>query len=141
VKPLFPFGYGLSYTTFKYANLSVTPQGGASSGSLYTVSFDVTNTGGREGAAVAQVYVADGHSKIARPPKELKGFAKVVLKPGEMRHVSVALNARAFAYFDPTAKGWRISPGNFGILVGSSSEQIELQGPVVVPDAAANTKM
>jgi len=141
VKPLFPFGYGLSYTTFKYANLSVTPQGGASSGSLYTVSFDVTNTGDREGAAVAQVYVADGHSKIARPPKELKGFAKVVLKPGEMRHVSVALNARAFAYFDPTAKGWRISPGNFGILVGSSSEQIELQGSVVVPDAAANTKM
>ena len=141
VKPLFPFGYGLSYTTFKNSNLSVAPQSGTSSSALYAVSFDVTNTGDREGAAVAQVYVADGHSKIARPPKELKGFAKVVLKPGETRRVSVALDARAFAYFDPTAMGWRISPGTFGILVGSSSEQIELTGSVAVPEAAANTKM
>jgi beta-glucosidase len=121
--------------------LSVAPQSGTSSGALYAVSFDVTNTGDREGAAVAQVYVADGHSKIARPPKELKGFAKVVLKPGETRRASVALDARAFAYFDSTARGWRISPGTFGILVGSSSEQIELTGSVAVPEAAANTKM
>ena len=141
VKPLFPFGYGLSYTTFKYANLTVAPQNGAATEAFYAVSFDVTNTGDREGAAVAQVYVADGHSKIARPAKELKGLARVELKPGETQRVSVNLNARAFAYFDPTTMHWHISPGTFGILVGSSSEQIELQGSIAIPDAIANARM
>lgn len=137
VKPLFPFGYGLSYTTFKYANLSVAAASGP--GVLYTVSFDLTNTGNRAGAEVAQVYVADGHSKIARPAKELKGFAKVVLQPGEKKHITVDLDARAFAYFDPTAKQWHITPGTFGVLVGSSVEEIQLKGSVDVPESAANT--
>jgi len=140
VKPLFPFGYGLSYTTFKYANLSVAPAGGAPE-ALYTVSFDLTNTGDRAGADLAQVYVADDHSKIARPAKELKGFAKVALQPGETKHISINLDARAFAYFDPAAKQWRIAPGTFGILVGRSSEEIVLKGFVAVPEAIANTKM
>lgn len=134
VKPLFPFGYGLSYTTFKYANLSVAAASG--SGALYTVSFDLTNTGNRAGAEVAQVYVADGHSKITRPEKELKGFAKVALQPSETKHVTVDLNAWSFAYFDPTAKEWRITPGSFGIMVGSSVEDIELKGSVDVQQAA-----
>ena len=140
VKPLFPFGYGLSYTTFKYANVTVAPATGAAD-ALYTVSFDVTNTGDRAGAEVAQVYVADDHSKIARPAKELKGFTKVMLQPGETKHVSVNLDARSFAYFDPAAKQWRISPGTFGILVGRSSEEIVLKGSVAVSEAIANTKM
>ncbi len=140
VKPLFPFGYGLSYTTFKYANLSVAPATGAPD-ALYTVSFDLTNTGDRAGADVAQVYVADDHSKVARPAKELKGFAKVMLQPGETKHVSINLDARAFAYFDPAAKQWHITPGTFGILVGRSSEEIVLKGSVAVTEAAAKMKM
>ncbi len=140
VKPQFPFGYGLSYTTFKYANLSVVPATGAPD-AVYTVSFDLTNSGDRAGAEVAQVYVADDHSKIARPAKELKGFAKIMLRPGETKHVSINLDARAFAYFDPAAKQWHITPGTFGILVGRSSEEIVLKGSVAVPEAIANTKM
>jgi beta-glucosidase len=140
VKPLFPFGYGLSYTTFNYANFSVAPAAG-SPDSLYTVSFDITNAGDRAGADVAQVYVMDDHSKIARPAKELKGFSKVLLQPGETRHVSINLDARAFAYFDPAAKQWRITPGTFGILVGRSSREILLKGSVAVTEEAANTKM
>jgi beta-glucosidase len=141
VKPLFPFGYGLSYTTFKYQNLSVAPASGSNSGPLYTISFDVTNTGDRAGATVAQVYVSDGHSKIPRPAKELKGFAKVFLQPGETKHVTVDLDARALAYFDPAAKQWRITPGSFGILVGRSAEDIALTGSVDVTASVAQVKM
>jgi len=137
VKPLFPFGYGLSYTTFKYENLSVAPVTG-SADALYTVSFDLSNTGDRAGAEVAQVYVADDHSKIARPAKELKGFAKVTLQPGETKHVSVNLDARSFAYFDAAAKQWHIMPGTFGILVGGSSQDIALKGSVAVTASSAN---
>ena len=121
VKPLFPFGYGLSYTTFKYANLQ------ASSSS---VSFDVTNTGQREGAAVPQVYIGDTHATVPRPAKELKGFAKVNLKPGETQHVTVPLDERSFSYYDVEAKQWKAAPGSYDVLVGSSSEQIELKDTV-----------
>ncbi len=139
VKPLFPFGYGLSYTTFKYANLVVAPS--KDSGAVFTVSFDVTNIGDRAGADVAQLYVADDHSRIPRPAKELKGFTKVSLQPGETKHVTINLGARAFAYYDVAAKRWHIAPGNFGILVGRSSDEIVLKGSVAVSDAIANTKM
>ena len=136
-KPLFPFGYGLSYTTFKYGNLTVrpaaaSPANGASTGALYEVSFDVKNTGTREGADVAQVYVGDTHAKVARPAKELKGFAKVSLRPGETRRVSVTLDRRAFSYYDAGAKQWRADPGDFDVLVGRSSEQIELRGKLTL---------
>jgi len=139
VKPRYPFGYGLSYTTFKYENLSIKPQPG--SDALYTVSFDVKNTGDRAGADVAQVYVTDGHSKIERPAKELKGFAKVSLKPGETQRVSVTLDARSFAYYDPAAKRWTITPGDFGVSVGRSSQEIVLKGTVAVSSEVANAKM
>jgi beta-glucosidase len=129
-KPLFPFGYGLSYTTFAYRNLSVAP--GASGGS-FPVSFDVTNTGKREGADVAQVYIADKHAKVPRPAKELKGFVKVVLRPGETRRVTVTLDNRAFSYYDVAAKQWRAEPGDYEILVGRSAEQIEVRGKVTLP--------
>jgi len=138
VKPLFPFGYGLSYTTFKYANLSVAAAANSSTGARYTVSFDLTNTGGRAGAEVAQVYVTDDHSKIARPAKELKGFAKVALQAGETRHVAIDLDSRAFAYFEPASKQWHIAGGNFGILVGRSTEEIVLKGSVAVAEGTAH---
>jgi beta-glucosidase len=82
--------------------------------------------------------VADDHSKIARPAKELNGFAKVALQPGETKHVSISLDARGFAYYDPTAKEWHITSGTFGILVGRSSEEIVLKGSVPVTASKAN---
>lgn len=131
VKPLFPFGYGLSYTTFKYSNLRVTPAAFSGDGPV-TVSFDVTNTGQQKGAEVAEVYVSDGHSKIERPVKELKGFGRVGLHPGATKTVSVTLNRRAFSYYDVEKRGWIATPGDFGILVGSSSANIELTGKVTL---------
>jgi beta-glucosidase len=132
-KPLFPFGYGLSYTTFEFSNLKV-----AGSGVRYTVSFDVTNTGKREGATVAQLYVADGHAGVPRPQKELKGFQRVTLKPGATKRVTVQLDGRSFAYYDVTAKKWRIAAGDFGVLVGDSSASANLKGSVTIGDSAAN---
>jgi beta-glucosidase len=135
-KPLFPFGYGLSYTSFGYSNLSVTrivAKGGANEWPGYVVAFDVTNNGKRDGAEVAQVYVGDSHAKVPRPAKELKGFAKVTLRPGETRHVSVTLDQRALSYYDVSAKQWRADPGDYDILVGQSSAQIELRGKLQVP--------
>jgi beta-glucosidase len=88
VKPLCPFGYGLSYTTFQYSHLEVKPDGDSSTGARYNVTFDVTNTGHRAGADVTLVYVAEADPKVPRPPKELKGFSRVDLAPGETKHVS-----------------------------------------------------
>ena len=126
-EPLFPFGHGLSYTKFKYGNLAVTPAVMAVDDVL-TVAFDVTNQGKRGGAEVAQIYVGDHHAQVGRPPKELKGFAKVKLAPGQTKRVKIALDRRAFSYFDDKAMAWRAAPGEFDILVGSSSQQIELRG-------------
>jgi len=125
-KPLFPFGYGLSYTTFSFSNLKVdAPEGGEQYG--YRVSFDVTNTGQREGATVAEVYVGDPSAKVKRPAKELKGFEKVRLAPNETKHVTVALNQRSFAYWSDAKKGWQVDPGAFTVFVGDSSEHTPLQ--------------
>jgi beta-glucosidase len=129
VKPLFPFGHGLSYTQFKYGGLAVSPDtmpGGDDA--RVTVSFDVTNAGARAGAEIAQIYVGDRHAPVPRPVKELKGFAKVKLAPGETKRVAVQLDRRALSYFDDKAKRWTAAPGEFDVLVGSSSQQIELHG-------------
>jgi beta-glucosidase len=122
--PLFPFGFGLSYTTFGFANLQ-TPAT-AASGSAVTVSFDVTNTGSVAGAEVAQLYVSDPSAKVSRPERELKGFEKVRLAPGETKHVTLNLDARAFSYWDEAAHKWTIDPGKFVIRVGDSSENTPL---------------
>ena len=140
-KPLFPFGSGLSYTTFQYSNLSIKSFVAVASkkgysGPRYEVSFDVKNTGTREGADVAQVYVGDTQTKVPRPAKELKGFVKVNLRPGETKKVSVMLDNRALSYYDVNAKEWRADPGVFDVLVGRSSEQIELRGKLTLTGAA-----
>jgi len=130
-KPLFPFGFGLSYTNFAYSNLSVTTgvtKGGSDGNWRAEVAFDVANTGNQDGAEVAQVYVADRHSKVERPVKELKGFVKVNLRAGEKRRVTLKLDKRALSYYDVQSKQWRVEPGDFEVLVGSSSEDIRLRG-------------
>jgi beta-glucosidase len=136
-KPLFPFGFGLSYTTFKYSNLSIKPlKNSDTSGPRYEVSFEVKNTGTREGADVAQVYVGVTRTKVPRPARELKGFVKVSLRPGETKKVSVILDRRSLSYYDSNAKQWRADPGDFNVLVGRSSEQIELQGKLMLAAAS-----
>jgi beta-glucosidase len=127
VKPLFPFGYGLSYTTFSYSNLRVSPSAGTLQQPV-TVTFDVRNTGTHDGAEVAGLYVGDDHASVPRPVKELKGFARVELRPGESRHLSVALDSRSFSFYDVKKKDWSAEPGTFNIMVGSSSDKIELRG-------------
>jgi beta-glucosidase len=126
-KPLFAFGYGLSYSTFAYSKLSVTPQIGNLNEPV-SVSFDVKNTGHREAAEVAELYVGDSHASVPRPVKELKAFAKVNLKPGETRRVTLRLERRAFSFYDVQKKDWSAEPGEFAILVGGSSDSIQLQG-------------
>jgi len=145
--PLFPFGFGLSYTTFRYGNLKISPADRASRGDtfstpLFQISFDVTNSGAREGADVAQVYVAEVHPTVARPAKELKGFVRVDLKPGETKTATVTLDGRAFSYYDAGAKQWHADAGEFQILVGRSSQETVLRGNLTLPatDSAAGNK-
>ena len=127
VQPLFAFGYGLSYTTFQYSGLSISPSSADLSAPV-NVSFNIKNNGPREGAEIAEIYVGDSHASVPRPVKELKGFAKVHLRPGETKRVTVSLDRRAFSFYDVEKNNWKAEPGKFSILVGSSSEKIERQG-------------
>ncbi|MFT4114547.1 beta-glucosidase H [Silvibacterium sp.] len=124
-EPLYPFGFGLSYTTFAFSNLKVSPET-TSAGGPVTVTFEVKNTGSRTGADVAQVYVGDPSAKVKRPVKELKGYHKVRLEPGESQQVSVMLDLRSFSYWDTKSKGWHVDPGKFTVFVGDSSENTPL---------------
>jgi beta-glucosidase len=123
---LYPFGYGLSYTTFSFANLKLP--GTVKVGGEAQVSFDVTNTGSVAGADVAQLYVSEPDAKVARPARELKGFEKVRLAPGETKHVTLSLDPRSFSYWDEAAKSWKMDAGRFVIHVGDSSESTPLEG-------------
>jgi beta-glucosidase len=126
--PLFPFGFGLSYTTFKFSNLKVPAS--AAPGSTVTADFDVTNTGSVAGAEVAQLYISDPSAQVDRPERELKGFAKVRLDPGATQHVTISLDARAFSYWDEPAHKWLVDPGKFTIRVGDSSENTPLSADI-----------
>jgi beta-glucosidase len=123
VEPLFPFGYGLSYTRFQYSDLRLKPAGNG----VVTAEFTVTNVGARDGAEVAQLYVQEIKPRLQRPLKELKGFSKVILKAGEKKTVTIPLDERSFAFYDPEKKSWIAEAGDFKILVGGSSRDIELQ--------------
>ena len=129
VTPMFPFGFGLSYTSFKYANLEIHPTGDAGG---YEVSFDVKNTGSTEGADVAQVYVSEDHPQVPRPPQELKGFARVLLEPGQTRRVMVPLDARSFTWYDEKSAAWHADAGSFSIHVSRSSADPQLEGKVML---------
>ena len=127
VAPQFAFGHGLSYTTFKYEALTVTP--GKQSA---TVTLKLTNSGPVAGAEVVQVYVKDEQAAVKRPEKELKGFEKVFLKPGESKTVTLTLDAGAFQYYSEAKKQWVLEPGKFDVLVGSSSRDIRLTGSLTL---------
>jgi len=126
IKPEFPFGFGLSYTTFEYSDLKLIP-GQDTNGPVVTAQFDIANTGSRAGDEVAELYIHQDHPSLSRPPKELKGFKKVFLRPGQKKTVSIPLDQRAFAFYDPSQSGWVSEAGNFKILVGSSSRDILLK--------------
>lgn len=135
ITPLFPFGYGLSYTTFAYSDLSVSTHSLKDSDTLQ-VSVKVTNTGTMQGKEIVQLYVKDILSNVVRPEKELKGFAKIDLQPGETKVVNFTLDSRAFAYYNVKLKDWHVETGEFEILVGASSEEIMLTESVVVESTA-----
>ena len=126
VTPLFPFGHGLSYTTFKYSNLRLSAKA-LTPNELLKVRVDVTNTGKVAGKEVVQLYVRDVKSSVARPEKELKAFVKVELVPKQTRTVTFPLDREAFWYFDVTRNTWATEPGDFEILVGASSRDIRLK--------------
>jgi beta-glucosidase len=122
-QPLFAFGYGLSYTRFQFSHVAVKtlPNDEAE------VSFDIANSGEREGADVAQVYVGDPSAAVSRPARELKAFRKLRLKPGETQHVSLHLDRRAFAYYDVNTHDWKVDPGLFKVYVGDASDNTPLE--------------
>src|SRR5262249_52297328 len=122
------FGFGLSYTTFELSNLSAAPPGGDG---VASVALDVKNTGAREGAEVVQVYVA-APVAAGEPPKQLKGFAKVSLKAGETKHVTITLDPRAFSIWDTDKNRWTVVPGRHEVLAGSSSRDLPLHGEVTI---------
>ena len=123
---LFPFGHGLSYTEFAYSQLELPAQ--AQVGETVSVSLQVSNTGKRPGEEVVQLYVADLQASLPRPHKELKGFQKVELQPGETKKLIFQLDKRAFAFYHPQRKDWLVEPGLFEILAGSSSADLRLRG-------------
>jgi len=131
VKPLFPFGYGLSYTTFAFKNLGITPTA-PKRGENVTVSFDVINTGTRAGVAVPQLYLGNPSASVPRPAKELKGFSRVALQPGEIRQIKLTLDPRAMSFFDVTSHAWKQEPGKFSVFVGHSSADIDLSAEYAV---------
>ena len=131
---LFPFGYGLSYTDFEFSNLrlsanTITDQ------DLLTATVTVKNTGDRAGKAVIQLYVGDKESSVFRPVRELKGFEKISLQPGEAKDVSFTLDKRAFAYWNTELHDWTVEPGDFTIEIGRSSRDIALDASVTVNSA------
>jgi beta-glucosidase len=130
IAPQFPFGHGLSYTSFAYSNLAVAPRDASAAAPDVEVSVDVRNTGTRAGAEVAQLYVHDEAPKIERPEAELKGFSRIELAPGETKRVSFRLDREAFAFYDEAVHDWRVAPGRFALRVGASSRDIRLSGEV-----------
>ena len=133
ITPLYPFGHGLSYTTFAYSNPVLSAKELTTAAPTLTVEFDVANTGGRAGAEVAQVYLGlPSLPGIDQPPRQLKGFARLAIEPGKTAHARVALDARAFSYWDTATHGWKVAPGEYPISIGSSSRDLRLEAKITV---------
>jgi len=130
VAPLFPFGFGLSYTTFHYDKLHVE----ASADGHWTITFEVTNNGTRAGDEVSEIYLSPpAPSRVSRPVRELKGFSRMSLAPDETRTASIVLDRTAFEYFDEAKGGWEVEPGSYTVAVGTSSRNLVLTSAVAVP--------
>ena len=124
--PLYPFGFGLSYTTFEFSDLNVsTPEGGK-----VKVTFRIRNTGKRDGATVAQIYVGECSPTLPRPQKELKGYEKIFLKRGEVKEISIILDNEAFSHYDTALHDFTVTPGKYRIFVGDSSANLTLTATV-----------
>jgi beta-glucosidase len=139
IEPLFCFGHGLSYTTFKYSNLQFAGSASATAASSpdtlqadgkLRVTVDVENTGKVAGEEVVQLYVHDPQPKLDKAPKELKGFTRVALKPGEKKPVTITIDARSLSYFDEAGKQWKADAGVYEIQVGASSRDIRQTGRI-----------
>ncbi len=139
IEPLFPFGYGLSYTTFAYRHLKLS-QSEYAAGEPIRFSIEIENTGKRAGQEIVQVYVRDVAARLVRPEKELKQFAKVALKPGEIQTLNLTLDEQSLAYYDPSAKQWIVEPGEFQIVVGSSSRDIRASAIFSVTHTPSETR-
>ncbi|OSM13153.1 glycoside hydrolase family 3 C-terminal domain-containing protein [Bacillus toyonensis] len=131
IEPLFPFGFGLSYSNFEYSKLSISKNEIKDTDTV-SVLVNVKNTGSIAGKEIVQLYIKDVESSMIRPEKELKGFEKVELQPGEEKTVSFTLNNRSFAYYNVELKDWHVETGEFEILVGKSSREIVLQDNIFV---------
>lgn len=136
--PCFPFGYGLSYTSFEYSDLRVTP-GSCAVGDLLNglsvkVMVNVENTGSLSGTEVVQIYVRDVESSLPRPLKELKGFSRVTLEPGERKQISVKLDDKAFSFYDDTIGAWVVEPGEFRVMACRNAGTVELEEGLIIKD-------
>ncbi|MDQ6421668.1 glycoside hydrolase family 3 C-terminal domain-containing protein [Paenibacillus sp. LHD-117] len=136
VKPLFPFGHGLSYTTFEYSDLSISDKEILDTDTV-NVSVTVKNIGTRAGKEIVQLYIQDIESTVIRPTKELKGFAKMMLHPGEPKTVTFTLDKRSFAYYNVQMKDWHVESGDFNVLIGRSVDEIVLHQTLSVKSTAS----
>jgi len=127
IAPVYPFGHGLSYTTFEYSNLKLS-RGQIKPGESLSLEVQIKNSGSRDGAEVVQLYVQDEQASLPRPLKELKGFEKVTLRRGQSKVVQLSLDSRSMSFYDPAQKRWLVEPGKFKVLIGSSSRDIRLTG-------------
>jgi len=132
IRPLFPFGFGLSYTTFEFSTMKVAPD--KRKAGNYLASVTVKNTGSRQGAEVVQLYVEPPVANVPRPIRELRGFARVVLKPGERREVTIPFSDRDLAYWNPISEGWNLTPGLYTAAAGSSSEDLPVHAGFEIPE-------
>ena len=125
-EPLYPFGYGLSYSKFEYANLKFSSESMANGGSI-TVTVDIKNTGSRDGDEVVQLYAEFPQSKVVRPAKALKGFQRINLKAGETKTITFTVKAESLAWWNDNIPGWELEGGPVNILIGSSSQDVKQQ--------------
>jgi beta-glucosidase len=126
IKPLFPFGFGLSFTSFKYENIQLDKTEFSGDETL-TVSLDLENIGEREGAEIVQLYIQEIEPKIKRPEKELRGFERVFLNPKQKNKIQFEITKDALSYYDENLKSWTVDAGKYKVLIGSSSRDIRLE--------------
>jgi beta-glucosidase len=142
IEPQFPFGHGLSYTSFEYTGLRLRPplDGPGEAGALTVAELEIRNTGSRAGAEVAELYVSPIKPRLPRPPRELKGFRKLLLEPGEKQTVAIVLRPEALAFYDPAKAAWLAEAGEYSVLVGSSSRDIRARVSFRLPRTRTVTR-